>query len=109
MPAPTLYLWADAKSYCGSAAVSTALGGTGWRLPTIRELLIIVDFSQPLGTAHIDLNAFPGTAPTFYWSLTPDPPPAGMSTGTMIWCVDFYRGGVFKADTVGSGPVRCVR
>jgi hypothetical protein len=28
------YYWADAKTYCGSATVSSALGGSGWRLPT---------------------------------------------------------------------------
>ncbi len=112
MPAPTQYLWADAKSYCGSAAVSTALGGTGWRLPTIKELLTIVDFSQPTG-AHIDLNAFPGTPPLAqYWSLTPYPLPPGASSGTYIWTVVIAHGGVFNVDISSNSPlgdVRCVR
>jgi hypothetical protein len=37
----TAYTWADAKAYC--AGVGTSLEGTGWRLPTIRELQSIVD------------------------------------------------------------------
>src|SRR6202142_4217978 len=35
------YTWADAKTYC--AGVGAALSGTGWRLPTMKELLTIVD------------------------------------------------------------------
>jgi hypothetical protein len=40
----TTYTWADAKTYC--AGVGTSLGGTGWRLPTLKELQTIVDYSQ---------------------------------------------------------------
>ncbi len=40
------YTWADATAYCGSTVVSTRLGGTGWRLPTLEELQTIVDHTQ---------------------------------------------------------------
>jgi len=38
------YSWVAAKTYC--AGVGASLGGTGWRLPTIKELQSIVDLTQ---------------------------------------------------------------
>jgi len=64
----TTYAWADAKTYC--AGVGTSLGGTGWRLPTIKELQSIVDLSQATGP-YIDPNAFPSTPSNWFWSSTP--------------------------------------
>jgi hypothetical protein len=47
--------------------VGTTLGGTGWRLPTIKELQTIVDESRP----SIDPTAFPGAPLGNYWSSSP--------------------------------------
>ena len=45
---------ADAKTYC---ATGTGLSGTGWRLPTVKELLTLVDFTKPSGF-RIDQTVF---------------------------------------------------
>jgi hypothetical protein len=101
-PVPTTtYAWADAKTYCASTAVSSALGGAGWRLPTYKELLTIVDSSQSSGPM-IDRNAFPGTPSSDFWSATPL---AGLPSSA--WRVDFDYGSTDTNDV--PGYVRCVR
>src|SRR5450631_801437 len=57
-PAPSGMSWANAKTYC--AGVGSTLGGTGWRLPTEKELLTLIDYSQATGPL-IDQSAFAGT------------------------------------------------
>jgi hypothetical protein len=97
------YSWAEAKAYCGSAAVGGSLGGTGWRLPTIKELMTIVDLSQATGGAMIDPNAFPQTQSMAFWSSSPL---AG--TGN-AWSVYFGYGSTNLGDVSIAYPVRCVR
>jgi hypothetical protein len=98
----TTYAWADAKTYCASPAVSTALGGSGWRLPTYKELLTIVDYSQS-GPA-IDPIAFPGTPSDWFWSSTPYASSSGSA-----WRVDFSDGSARHYGVGISYRVRCVR
>jgi len=99
----TTYTWADAQSYCASLP----LAGGGWRVPSVKELLTLVDFSVApgSGTATIDATAFPNTPATGFWSSTPV---AGSSSNA--WGVDFHNGGT---DSYGVGDnyiyVRCVR
>ncbi|WP_167883353.1 DUF1566 domain-containing protein [Leptospira yasudae] len=60
--------WATAVAYCNS--LGTTLGdGRQWRLPTIKELISIVDYSQ--GSSPI-INAvnFPNTQKERYWTST---------------------------------------
>ena len=97
--APGTYTWAGAKTYCAGLN----LGGTGWRLPTAKELQTIVDDSQT--NPAIDTTAFPSTPSNYFWSSSPL---AGSSSDA--WSVYFYDGG----DTTGYGvsatlTVRCVR
>lgn len=57
------YTWNDAQSYC--AALSS--NGAGWRVPSIKELTTLVNFSAsklPL----IDTRAFPNTPGKVFWS-----------------------------------------
>jgi hypothetical protein len=98
----TAYALADAKTYC--AGVGASLGGTGWRVPTIKELLSIVDFSQT-APPMIDPNAFPATPSAVFWSSSPL---AGSSS--YAWYVRFVSG-YTDYDHVVSSPflVRCVR
>jgi len=52
----------------GSACFNLGLPGTGWRLPTVKELLTLAD------TAHdnsLDSTAFPSEPLGAYWSGTP--------------------------------------
>jgi hypothetical protein len=96
----TTYTWTDAGTYCAGLS----LNGTGWRLPTARELFSLVDRTK--WAPAIDPTAFPGTPPDSFWSSTNVPSFAY----TKPWSVYFYNG------SVGSGGdpstpqyVRCVR
>jgi len=96
---------AGAQDYCTSLNTS-ALGGysTGWRMPTMNELLSIVDYRA--GHPAVDPTAFPGTATTAFWASTPYS--YNGSSGN-AWVVDFTDG-VTSHDAVGNtNDVRCVR
>jgi Protein of unknown function (DUF1566) len=99
----SLYTLADAKAYCAGAGAS--LGGAGWRVPTIKELLSIVDFFSQTALA-IDSNAFPATPPLArFWSSSPL---AGSSS--YAWTVHFFNGGsTADLDVSFTSLVRCVR
>jgi formylglycine-generating enzyme required for sulfatase activity len=94
----TTYAWTDAKSYC--AGIN--LAGTGWRLPTCKELQTIVDDSQT--NPAVDLNAFPSTPADWFWSSSPL---AGSPSNA--WGVDFGIGYAFNYDITNAKYVRCVR
>ena len=97
--APTApYAWAAAKIYCQNLT----LAGTGWRLPTGKELQTIVDYSQ--SNPSIDPTAFPATAATYFWSSSPL---AGSPTSA--WFVHFFHGDTSASDVPNTRDVRCVR
>src|SRR5208283_4914846 len=90
--------WANAKSYCAS------LGG-GYRLPTAKELLTIVDFSQANPSIDTSADAFPDTPPDPFWTATPlvgSPP-------TSAWFISFDDGYAGNDDMTKKYRVRCVR
>jgi hypothetical protein len=99
------YTWADAKTYC--AGVGSSLGGTGWRLPTLKELQSLVDYSQTT-PPMIDSTAFPGAlsgaSSALFWSASPL---AGSSS--YAWGVDFDSGYASHYVVSSTGYVRCVR
>ena len=100
--APSLLSYADAKTLC--TGVGASLGGTGWRLPTLKELVSIVDYSQPTGPM-IDLTAFPSTPSGGFWSSSPYLP---LPSNWLL--VDFGSGGAgYGSAASGSAFVRCVR
>lgn len=99
---PTRYSWANAKSACAGAGVT--LGGNGWRVPTIKELQTLVDYSQPVTAASIDATAFPATASDSFWSSTP----VSGST-SMAWDVSFILGNAANEVVTSTLYVRCVR
>jgi Protein of unknown function (DUF1566) len=77
-------------------------GGTGWRLPTRRELLSIVDFSGV--SPSIDSANFPMTQVNLYWATDPyQPDPA------FAWVVYFYDGYSYPYGTSNTNFVRLVR
>jgi len=90
--------WANAKSYCAG------LGG-GYRLPTAKELLTIVDFSKANPSIDTSANAFPNTPSDPFWSATPlrGSPPAS------AWFISFDNGYAGNVDMMQPNRVRCVR
>jgi hypothetical protein len=96
---PATPLLDDAKAACASLA----LEGGGWRLPTVRELVTLVDEAR---------EVVPLTPPIFdagpksrYWSATlrANPP-------TAAYAVDFATANVHQEDfTLDEMAVRCVR
>jgi Protein of unknown function (DUF1566) len=96
------YTWTAAKSYCGN--LGATLGGTGWRLPSIRELASIIDYSQATAPT-IDTNAFPGTpADAYFWSSS-----AVAGVASNAWYVHFSNAYTYYSDTSTPYNVRCVR
>ena len=95
------YTWADAKTYC--AGVGASLGGTGWRLPTFKELQSLVDYSQSTAPM-IDPNAFPSTPSAVFWSASPV---AGSPSSA--WSVNFSNGYTYYDAVSVTYNVRCVR
>ena len=92
----TIMVWPAAKSYCTAK-------GTGWRLPTIKELLSIVDFAKTT-SPKID-SIFTGTMSNVYWSSTPLP-----DGSDNFFAVNFVNGGINTGEgAVVVAPVRCVR
>jgi len=96
--------WADAKTYCANAG--TSLGGAGWRLPTVKELLTLVDYSQaPTGTtAMVDSVAFPATPLAFFWTSSPAPGNSGIA-----WMASLTYGAADVINVAAPFNVRCVR
>jgi hypothetical protein len=113
-PAGTSYGWGSsatagtAQNYCASLS----LNGTGWRVPTLRELVTLVDYSQAGGsTAMIDPTSFPSAAATCAWTTTavviPSPPPVGWQPQGWQVCFGTGRPGIGAQPP--SAGVRCVR
>ena len=94
------YSWDDAVAYCDDLGYA---GKRDWRLPTINELLTIVDNSQydPV----IDTVYFHNVKPsTYFWASS------SISTPSYHWYVAFATGNSFNSTTETSKLyVRCVR
>jgi hypothetical protein len=92
---------ADATTYCAGLN----LAGTGWRLPTMKELETIVDDSRfnpaidPLFTEAMSQGAVPT------WSSSPL---SGLEEA-YGWYVTFFDGSAWYQYLVEMGEVRCVR
>ena len=74
--------WKDADAACRSLNLA---GHQDWRLPTIQELLSIVDYERKepaIDTALFDCE------PSWYWTSTP----AAASPAAHAWIVNFYDG-----------------
>jgi hypothetical protein len=93
------YTQGGAASYCATLG----LNGATWRLPTMKELLSIVDLSVPTPGPTIDATAFPGTPADYFWSSTPY---AGIPGSA--WSALFYYGFTYGNDVSNTSYVRCV-
>jgi hypothetical protein len=95
--------WSAAATSCANNDAN--LPGTGWRLPNIKELFTLVDFTVS-GVAKIDLTAFPGTPVSDFWSATTYP-----NSGYQYFAmhVNFNVGYVYLDTKTNICYVRCVQ
>jgi len=101
VPAGT-YTWAQAVAYCQTL---TLAGHGDWRLPSMIELVSIVDYGQ--GGPSISPNVFPSTPSDGFWSSSPF---AGSSSSAWYVYVYFDLGYPSWGFGVSSTfYVRCVR
>jgi Protein of unknown function (DUF1566) len=89
---------ADAEAYCSGLK----LDGSGWRLPTIKELHTLVDETRT--TPAIDVDAFPDTASSFFWTSS-----RLAKFPQYTWSVNFADGGDAWFPAENPQHVRCVR
>ena len=98
----TSYTWSGAISYCSRLS----LGGKTWRLPTINELKLLVDYGKS-SSATIDTTAFPDIQQQFfsnsYWSSS-----TYAQFTSSAWYVNFYYGDVNNLVKTYNLYVRCV-
>jgi hypothetical protein len=95
---PKTYTWQDANRHCAELDPS----GAGWRLPSLGELLTLVDFTRT--EPAIDPSAFPDTPSEFFWSSSPSLAPPGTA-----WGVNFTRGSAGASLVASTAWARCVR
>jgi hypothetical protein len=98
VPATASYVRSAAITHC----TELELDGGGWRLPTISELLTLVDPTRT-GPA-IDTIAFPGNQSDIFWAAT-----AHATIASEGWNVHFDEGWSISSDTGMALRARCVR
>ena len=96
--------WVQAKSYCAGLA----LAGGGWRVPSVKELMTLVDFNHNpnVAGAAIDETVFPLPSPATepYWSSS-----LVSNDSTSAWGVEFSLGTTTWSGLGMNNLVRCVR
>jgi hypothetical protein len=100
----------QSQSVAIASCRSVGLPGSGWRLPTIKELHTLIDFSAS-APPYIVQTAFPGTPTTnnsAYWSSSAQ---VGNPVGSvaMGWTVYFSIPASMFNETLVGAYIRCVR
>jgi len=94
------YIWEDAIAKCEGLSYA---GYADWRLPNIKELESIIDYSRT--SPSINAAYFLNTASSYYLSSTTYVQNTGFD-----WCVNFVYGNVTNCGKTSTGYyVRCVR
>jgi len=91
--------WGAAITYANGL---TFAGFTDWRLPNIKELVSLVNYS--LLSPTIDQPPFVSTLATGYWSST-----TFIVTTTSAWLTNFSDGSLYILAKTSEKPIRCVR
>jgi hypothetical protein len=99
-PPPTFYTQAQATLHC-------AAKGGAWRLPTVLELVSLVDYTVAFSAPTIDLNHFPNTRSYVFRTSSPRVGVSG-SGPTLVWTVDFSNSRTTLDDETIPREVRCL-
>ncbi len=94
--------WDDARKYASELTIG---GHVDWRLPTIDELLTLIDrryIDQAISQEASGI--FVGVQSSYYWSST-----TYVVNTSGAWGVAFYNGGVDYYDKSSAFYVWCVR
>jgi hypothetical protein len=97
---PTFYTQAQATLHC-------AAKGGAWHLPTVLELVSLVDYTIASPGPTIDLNHFPNTRSYVFRTSSPR---VGVSSSgpALVWTVDFSTGETTLDEEPTPREVRCV-
>jgi hypothetical protein len=103
---PTLRNWVDARSYCAQLPLSNG----GWRLPTLKELLTLIDPTR-LTSPVLDTGVFVDAPAGLFWSSNVSVVP--VTTGSpsdFAWSANFSDGTTNSSGKISDTyRVRCVR
>ncbi|MDQ5939103.1 MAG: hypothetical protein QG557_50 [Pseudomonadota bacterium] len=96
---PSFFMFEEALQHAAKQAANTK---KGWRLPNVKEITSLMDYSQP--DMAINLNVFTATPNAQSWSSSSYSADAFNS-----WIVHLYYGKVYYDYTEDKGVVRLVR
>lgn len=90
------YTYDQLAAYVAAVNAAGRCGKTNWRVPTVNELLTIVDFSLATGSAA-DATGFPSQMANRYWTAD-----TVVGTTANAWFVDFGNQGLVSFDNKNS-------
>ncbi len=92
------FYWNTVSQHC----TDLSLGGTGWRVPSVKELQTIVD--ETIAAPAIDTVTFPSTPAYIFWTSS-----ATVGQAGSVWTVSFEKGWTGNEPTTNARALRCVR
>jgi hypothetical protein len=88
------------------ACLGLQLPGTGWRLPTVKELATLAD---PAGDNGLDAVAFASEPDGAYWSSTTRMPQGSSTPSSYVMTFGITMTSIGPVSPTEMHPVRCVR